>query len=89
MQQAYGPNIARLCGELDINTAEFFIKLNVLSEIQSSRELLSVETQRYVFEDGTNDVRKIVQVNIKQLSKEMNEIQTRICTGKQLFTTCK
>ncbi|CAF0847246.1 unnamed protein product [Adineta ricciae] len=87
LQQTYGPNIARLCGELDINAAQFFIKLSVLSEIQSSRELLSLETQRYVFEDGTNDVRKIVQVNIEQLSKQMKEIQTRICTGKRPFTT--
>jgi hypothetical protein len=86
IEQAHGPNMARLLGELDIDSATCLLKVNVMSEIQSSRKLLSSASVDYVFEDSKNDVRAPVKINLEQFIHQMNQVSSQCYRRKRQRT---
>ena len=86
-QQAHGSNVSRLLGELDIDSAQCLIEVDVISLIQSDKKYMSFESGEYVFEDGSNNVRQVVKINLERFIKQMREVASQVPNEKRQRST--
>ena len=89
VEQVHGVNVSRLLGDLDIDSAQCLIEVDIISVIQSDTKFMSVESREYVFEDGTNKLRKAVKINLERFVQQMKEISSQVSNGKHPRSTSK
>ena len=95
VEQVHGVNVSRLLGDLDINSAQCLIAVDIISVIQSDIKLMSVESREHVFEDGTNNLkgerggRKAMKINLELFVQQMKEIASQVSNGKRQRSTSK
>ncbi|CAF1144058.1 unnamed protein product [Rotaria sp. Silwood1] len=87
VEQAHGLNVSRLLGDLDIDSAQCLIAVDVISVIQSDTKFMSFESREYVFENGTNNLRKAVKINLERFVQQMKEVAGQVCDGKRPRST--
>ncbi|CAF4011298.1 unnamed protein product [Rotaria magnacalcarata] len=87
VEQAHGLNVSRLLGDLDIDSAQCLIAVDVISVIQFDTKFMGVESREYVFENGTNNLRKVVKINLERFVQQMKEVAGQVCDGKRQRST--
>jgi hypothetical protein len=85
----HGLNVSRLLGDLDIDSAQCLIEVDVISVIQSDTKFMSVQSREYVFENGTNNLRQVVKINLERFVQQLKEVDAQVCNGKRQRSTGK
>ena len=83
VEEGHGVNVSRLLGDLDFDSAQCLIKVDVLSAIKSDVKLLSAASRKYAFEDDTNKIRPVVMVTLERFVQQMKEIDAHIGSRKR------
>ncbi|CAF0982906.1 unnamed protein product [Adineta ricciae] len=74
VQQEYGEKMSRFLEELDIDSAQCLINIDLISIIEEDEKFLSKESRDYLFKDGTKKIRPIIQQNIQRFVDQMRQL---------------
>jgi hypothetical protein len=86
VEQAHGLNISRVLGDLDIDSAQCLLAIDIISLIESDTKFLSSQSRDYVFENGTNNLRKTVVVTLCRFVQQMRERDNHVPGKRQRLT---
>jgi hypothetical protein len=83
LEEAHGLSVSRLLGELDINSAQCLIQVNLVSVIERDSRFLSVESRGYAFDNETSNLRDTVKINLQCFVDQMTEMARQTSSGKR------
>ncbi|UJR38638.1 hypothetical protein I4U23_031303 [Adineta vaga] len=74
VKEVHGEKMSRFLGEIDIDSAHCLISVDIIAVIEKDKKLLSIESQKYLFDEETKKIRSAFQVNIERFIKQMKSI---------------